>query len=69
MAAKQQGKKFTANVKVTVIVSVDLTAKTLEDALTQARDLQPEHCIEVTGGDNLDWTYSLIGVSSDEWIY
>lgn len=69
MAVKQQGKKFTANVKVTVIVSVALTAQTLEDALIQARDLQPNNCIEVTGGDNLDWTYSLVGVSSDEWIY
>lgn len=68
MAAKQQGKKFTANFKINVIVGVDLTAKTLEDALIQARELQPGNCIEVTGGDNLDWTYSLLGVSSDEWI-
>lgn len=68
MAVKQQGRKFTANVKVNVIVGVELQSKTLEDALEEARLLQPKDCIEVTG-DNLDWTYSLIGVSSDEWIY
>jgi hypothetical protein len=68
VAKQQQGKKFTANVKVTVIVGVELSGKTLEDALVQARQLKPDNCISVDGGENVDWTYDLIGVSSDEWI-
>jgi len=67
MAAKQQGRKFTANVKVTVIVGVDLTARTLEDALIQAREIKWSDCIE-TVGETVDYTQRLIGVSSDEWL-
>lgn len=66
-AAKKQGRKFTANVKVTVIVGMELTAQTLEDALAEARDLDTDDCVEVLG-ENVDWTHSLVSVSSDEWI-
>lgn len=65
--AKNKGQKFTANVKVTSIVGIELFAPTMEDALAQARELRPDSCIEVLG-ENVDWTHKLIGVSSDDWL-
>lgn len=65
--AKSQKKKFTANVKVTVIVGVALTADTMEDALAQAREFNSNDCITVLG-ENVDWMHTLVGVSSDDWL-
>lgn len=68
MATKQQGKQFTANVKVTAVVGVALKAKTLEDALAEGRTLGVTDAISLNMGDHIDSNFSLLGVQSDEWV-